>query len=186
MFFRTLKTWTLGLLAALTVGVSSPAAAGDLLYAAKIGALWHDVPELWSGFQVEKDAVDINVEAQFAVAWSMPWGWGTIRPVVGGTINTLGQTSHAYADARWQMDGPSNLFFGFGIGAAVHDGEIGPGDPNRKWLGSRVLFHVPAEIGYHLDAHNDVSFYFEHTSNAYTQTYNEGMDRLGVRYGYRF
>lgn len=55
-----------------------------------------------------------------------------------------------------------------------------------KWLGSRVLFHIPAEIGVHLDAHNDLSVYFEHTSNAYTQEYNEGMDRIGLRYGYRF
>ena len=49
-----------------------------------------------------------------------------------------------------------------------------------------MLFHIPAEIGYRLDTHNSVSVYFEHTSNAYTATYNEGMDRIGVRYGYRF
>ena len=80
------------------------------------------------------------------------------------------------------------IFFGLGLGAAVHDGEIGgPGsDPDKKWLGSRVLFHIPLEVGYHLDAHNDVSVYFEHTSNAYTEKFNEGLDRIGVRYGYRF
>lgn len=157
-----------------------------MLYALKVGGLWHDVPGLWSGFQVENDAADINIEAQFAAALALPWG--AIRPVIGGTINTRGDTSHGYIDARWQADGPSGLFFGLGLGAAVHDGEIGGSgaDPDRKWLGSRVLFHIPVEIGLHLDAHNDVSVYFEHTSNAYTQTYNEGMDRLGVRYGYRF
>lgn len=188
MTTRTRLTFAIGLFALLPVASLGPALAGNILYAVKVGALWHDVPELWSGFQVEPGAADINIEAQFAAAWSMPWGWGSVRPVVGGTINTNGDTSHGYIDARWQMDGPSNLFFGFGVGAAVHDGEIGGAgaDPSRKWLGSRVLFHVPAEIGYHLDTHNDISFYFEHTSNAYTQSYNEGLDRLGVRYGYRF
>lgn len=172
--------------AALTAAVPT-ATADDLLYSVKIGGLWHDTPGLWSGFQAENDAVDINVEAQLAMAYAMPWG-GTMRPVFGGTINTEGDTSHAYIDARWQIDGPSGLFFGLGLGAAVHDGEIGgPGaDPSKKWLGSRVLFHIPAEVGVHLDAHNDLSVYFEHTSNAYTQTYNEGMDRIGIRYGYRF
>jgi hypothetical protein len=162
--------------------------AGDVLYAVKLGVLAHDVPDLWSGFQVEQNAADINIEAQFAAAWTLPWG--AIRPMIGGTINTRGDTSHAYIDARWQGDCPSGLFFGLGLGAAVHDGALGPGPNNensdKKWLGSRVLFHIPVEIGYHLDAHNDLSVYFEHTSNAYTAEFNEGLDRIGVRYGYRF
>lgn len=168
----------------VTVAAASGASAEGLFHELKIGVLAHDVPDLWSGFQVEHDAADINIEAQFAAAWALPWG--TIRPVIGGTINTRGDTSHAYLDARWQVECPSNLFFGLGLGAAIHDGEIGPGDPDAKWLGSRVLFHIPIEIGYRLDAHNDISVYFEHTSNAYTQTYNEGLDRIGLRYGYRF
>lgn len=168
------------------VAVSTSVCAEDMLYALKIGALAHDVPDLWSGFQVEKNAVDINIEAQFNAAWALPWG--AIRPVIGGSINTRGQTSDGYIDARWQGDCPSGLFFGLGLGAAIHDGEIGGAgsDPDRKWLGSRVLFHIPMEVGYHLDEHNDISVYFEHMSNAYTQKYNEGMDRIGVRYGYRF
>lgn len=186
-----LSAATVSLAALLTTAVASAggpsAQADELLHSVVIGGLWHDVPGLWSGFQVEHDAVDINIEAQFKAAWSMPWG-GVIRPVIGGTINTRGETSHGYIDARWQIDGPSNLFFSLGLGAAVHDGETGGlgADPNMKWLGSRVLFHIPAEVGVHLDAHNDLSVYFEHTSNAYTQKYNEGMDRLGIRYGYRF
>ena len=163
-----------------------PVAAEELVHAVKLGVLAHDVPELWSGFQLEPDAADINIEVQFTP--SMPLFGGTLRPAVGASINTRGDTSHAYIDARWQIDGPSGLFFGLGLGAAVHDGETGGAgaDPNMKWLGSRVLFHIPAEIGIHLDAHNDLSVYFEHISNGYTQTYNEGMDRIGIRYGYRF
>jgi hypothetical protein len=176
----------LGLAVARAAATADAAVADDLLYALKIGVLAHDAPDLWSGFQVEHNAADINIEAQFAAAWALPWG--AIRPVVGGTINTRGDTSHAYIDARWQGDLPSGVFFGLGLGAAVHDGETGgpDADPDKKWLGSRVLFHIPIEIGYHLDAHNDLSVYFEHTSNAYTQRYNEGLDRIGVRYGYRF
>ena len=172
----------------LSVGLATlsptPVRAGDLVYAAKIGVLAHDVPDLWSGFQIEPDAADINIEIQFTPSIGLLGG--TLRPAAGATFNTNGDTSHAYLDARWQIEGPASLFFGIGLGAAIHDGEIGPVDPNAKAFGSRVLFHIPFEAGVHIDAHNDISFYFEHTSNAYTQTYNEGMDRLGLRYGYRF
>lgn len=185
---RAVRTFCLTacLLAGLSVLAPVEANAGEVLHSIVIGGLWHDVPGLWSGFQTENDAIDINIEVQFAAAWALPLG--TIRPVIGGTINTQGDTSHGYIDARWQVDGPSGLFFGLGLGAAIHDGETGGAgaDPNMKWLGSRVLFHIPAEVGVHLDAHNDLSVYFEHTSNAYTQDYNEGMDRIGLRYGYRF
>lgn len=166
----------------LTAG-SQPAPADDILYAFKIGVLAHDVPDLWSGFSVEDRWTDINVEAQFKPSL-MVFG-GALRPVVGASINTNGDTSHAYVDARWQIDF-ERFFVGLGLGAAIHDGETGPPAANAKWLGSRVLFHIPFEAGIHLDAHNDLSVYFEHTSNANTFDYNEGLDRLGIRYGYRF
>jgi len=181
----TLKHLTISALVLAAVTAFVPAAAADdLLYAFKFGVLAHDVPDLWSGFSVEDRWVDLNFEAQFKPAL-MVFG-GAIRPVVGASINTNGDTSHAYLDARWQIDGPNNLFFGIGLGAAIHDGETGPPAQDAKWLGSRVLFHIPAEIGIHLDEHNDLSVYFEHTSNAYTMKYNEGLDRIGIRYGYRF
>jgi lipid A 3-O-deacylase len=53
-------------------------------------------------------------------------------------------------------------------------------------LGHRVLFPIPAEAGYRFDDHNSLSAYFDHMSNANTVSPNEGMDRLGIHYGYRF
>ena len=165
-------------------GAGSASAAESFIYELKIGALDHDVPNMWSRFRRETNTLDINIEAQLSP--SMSAFFGTIRPAIGATINTDGQTSMGYIDARYTYEAASGLFFAVGLGAAVHDGNIGREDPTRKALGSRVLFHIPLEFGYRFDAHNSLSAYFEHTSNGYTQTYNEGMDRLGVRYGYRF
>jgi lipid A 3-O-deacylase len=166
------------------MGDPSTALAEGFVHELTIGALSHDVPDLWSRFRRETVSADINIEAQLSP--SMALFMGTLRPAIGGSINTDGQTSHAYIDARWTYEAPSGLFLGLGLGGAVHDGNTDKSDPSRKALGSRLLFHIPLELGYRLDAHNSVSAYFEHTSNAYTQTYNEGMDRLGIRYGYRF
>jgi lipid A 3-O-deacylase len=150
------------------------------------GVLAHDVPGLWSGFRTEKDAVAINIEA--ILSPSMPFLGGTIRPAIGASIATNGGTSNAYFDARWEIETSTGIFFSVGLGGTIHNGETDLLAPNQtaKALGSHLLFHIPIEIGYRFDARNSVSVYFEHMSNAYTQDRNEGLDRLGVRYGRRF
>lgn len=168
----------------LAIGCAPPAMAGDLFSEVKIGVLDHDTPDLWSGFRREEDSVDINIEALLSP--SVTFFGGTIRPAIGATINTQGETSHAYIDARWQYETESGIFLGLGVGGAIHDGNLDASDPDKKALGSRLLFHIPAELGYRFDEHNSFSVYFEHTSNANTQDVNEGLDRLGIRYGYRF
>ena len=139
---------------------------------------------LWSGFRAEPNSADINVEAIFSPP--IAFLGGTISPALGASISTIGATSDAYLDARWQMETGCGIFLGLGIGGAVHNGQLQLEDWDRKALGSRVLFHFPLEIGYRFDEHNSLSAYFEHMSNAYTVDPNEGLDRLGVRYGYRF
>ncbi len=167
------------------IAAAFPARAEDsFLREVKIGGLYHDVADLWSGFRLEPRSVDVNVEVLFGPHIELLWG--TLRPAIGATINTRGATSKAYIDARYEIEAPSGIFFALGIGAAVHDGNLGPSDPDRKALGSRILFHFPAELGWRWDGHNSVSLYFEHISNGYTQDYNEGLDAIGVRYGYRF
>ncbi len=172
------------LLAAVVLLDPGMALAGGLVDELKIGPLWHDVPGLWSGFQAEPNSADINIEALLSP--SVAFLGGTIRPALGASVSTIGATSDIYIDARWQYETPSGVFFSLGLGAAVHDGQLQLDDWDRKALGSRVLFHIPAEVGYRFDDHNSLSVYFEHMSNAYTVSPNEGMDRLGIRYGYRF
>jgi lipid A 3-O-deacylase len=149
----------------------------------KLGALDHDTPGLWSGFGVERQSVDANVEVLFR-PWAYTFG-GYLRPAIGTTINFNGDTSKAYADLRWEAEAASGVFFALGIGAAVHNGEINLTDPARKALGSPVLFHPSAELGYRWDGVNSISLFADHMSNAFTQHYNEGMDTVGIRYGRR-
>jgi len=149
----------------------------------KFGALDHDTPGLWSGFAAERQAVDANLEVLF-LPWAHTFG-GYLRPAIGATINFNGDTSKAYADLRWDTETASGLFFALGMGAAVHNGEINLTDPSRKALGSPVLFHPSAELGYRWDGINSLSIFADHMSNGFTQRYNEGMDTVGIRYGRR-
>lgn len=171
--------------AALCALAPLPAAAQSLIEELKLGVLYHDASHMWSGFRLEQESVDINIEALLRPSFPGLF-FGTIRPVIGGTISTVGATSHAYADLRWQTELGAGFFLGVGLGAAVHDGHLLPDSWQHKALGSRVLFHIPAELGYRIDLRNSISLYFEHTSNAWLARYNEGLDRIGVRYGYKF
>jgi lipid A 3-O-deacylase len=187
--FQSLRRLARGALGAVAIGLAVftlPAAthAQGLVHEFSAGVLYHDAPGLWSGFSVETTAPDINLEV--ILEPSLRVLGGELRPAFGGTINTGGGTSHAYLDARWQIECPSGIFFGVGLGAAVHNGQLTVQDWDKKALGSRVLFHIPIEAGVRLDNHNSVSVYFEHTSNANTASPNEGLDRIGLRYGYRF
>jgi lipid A 3-O-deacylase len=201
-----MRTAAFGLLCAL---LASPATAwdapvervpqGGLIYEVKIGALMHDVP--LAGSSKELSGVDLNLEVIFGP--SVPILYGTIRPALGATINFAGYTSKAYLDARWQVECCWGGFFALGVGAAIHNGEedtlrnwmsLTPAalksafatSENHKQLGSRVLFHPTVEWGYRLNEHNSLSVFWEHISNAGLAAKNEGLDNLGIRYGYRF
>jgi hypothetical protein len=177
--------------AAAQPGPPSPAAA--ILDHVSVGYLAHDVAGLWSGFRIERAATAVNLDLAFAPHVALPLGWGTIRPALGGTVAIGDGTSIAYADARYEIDGPFGTFFGLGLGLAVQDGPlrepqpVPPGGHDSKALGSRFLFHVPIEIGVALPRGLRLSAYFEHVSNGGLGTrFNEGLDSVGGRVGYRF
>jgi lipid A 3-O-deacylase len=166
----------------LSSAVGGSASAGGFIAEIRGGLLAHNASHLL-GYPSGEDGLDGNLEVLFTPA--RPLLGGAIRPALGGTVSFAGNTSLAYADLRYERETPTGMFFGLGIGAAVHDGSLHErGD--RKALGSRVLFHVPLELGWRFDRHNSVSLYFEHVSNAGLADENEGMDNLGLRYGYRF
>ena len=150
----------------------------------RAGALYHDVPGLWSGFRVERPTVDGNIEVLFN-----PWGrafGGWIRPALGTTVNFAHDTSKAYADTRWEIEAPFGGFASLGMGLAVHNGQLGSTDPGRKSLGAPVLFHPSAELGFRFDGKNSVSLFVDHISNGFSRRDNGGMDTIGVRLGHRF
>ena len=150
----------------------------------RVGALDHDTPGLWAGTGLERQAADANLEVLFT-PWARAFG-GYLRPAIGATINFGGDTSKVYADLRWEIGAPSGVFFALGMGAALHDGRLDPDTPDRKALGSPVLFHPSVELGYRFAGGTSISIFADHISNGYSRRNNDGMDTIGVRLGYRF
>ena len=147
------------------------------------GVLAHGIP-IWSRADFEERGITVNGEIAFVPFLNILGG--SIHPEIGGSVTTAGATSYAYADLKYEIMGAGGLFFGIGLGGAVHDGHLSANSPDHNALGARVLFHVPVEAGIAFAGHYRVSLYFEHVSNAYLVDPNEGVDNLGVRFGYRF
>ena len=154
------------------------------LYEVSFGVLGHDVDGLWSGSRAE-DGVDLNVELVTRRA-NVAFLSDTLRPYVGLTVNTRGDTSKLYSGFAWHYRTDSGWLFKLGLGLAAHDGERETLRSDKKQLGSQVLFHIPIEIGHDLGARHRISLYFDHVSNASLGDKNEGLDTLGIRYGYHF
>ena len=177
---RVLKS---GIIALSIVFMPLYAHAEGLVHEMKIGVLHHDLDNAWSNFKRESGA-DFNAELIFN-AHTPLWG-GDVRPVLGASVNSAGDTSKLYAAARWETTIGENGLIALGVGGAVHNGETALVRTDKKALGSRVLFYFPIEVGYRINELNTVSLFFDHVSNAWLASPNEGMDTLGVRYGIRF
>lgn len=163
-----------------------PATASEsgVLYGFRLGLLVHDIGGLWSHKRAEGGA-DWNAELVFRKPSFTLWG-GTIFPNVGLSINSQGDTSKVYGGVVWEFLFSNGFFFNIGTGLAVHNGQLESDDANKKQLGSRVLFREPIEIGFTFYERHRISILFDHISNAYLADLNEGLDTLGVRYGYQF
>ncbi len=176
----------------VTLALASHAKAENLAYPngpqliseIRFGILNHDVDNLWSNFS-EESGTDFNGEIIFSRP-VFPLFTGVVRPNLGISINDSGNTSKIYAGFLWEREFASDFFLNLGIGLAVHDGETETLEENKKQLGLRVLLRFPIEVGYSFTPNHRLSIAFDHISNGYLVSPNEGLDTLGVRYGYRF
>ncbi len=149
----------------------------------RIGILYHDLG-VWSG-RSREDGVDFNGELIFSPSAQM-FG-GLLRPNLGFSLNDRGDTSKIYGGGVWEYLWHSGWFIDLGLGLTVHNGETEDENvEDRNQLGSPLLFRLSIESGFTIKNHHRLSIMFDHISNGYLSEPNEGLDTMGIRYGYRF
>jgi lipid A 3-O-deacylase len=162
---------------------------GRIIDEVTVGALAHDVTLF--GKHVESGS-DINLEVLF-----LPPDFlsviGSPRPMIGGDINTSGNTSSGYLGLTWGISfihdlliSGDSIFATAGLGGAVQDGYELTAPLGRKRLGSPVLFHLSIELGYQFTPTINIALFIDHMSNANLAPRNAGITNLGVRLGFRF
>ena len=149
----------------------------------RVGALRHDAGIFTA--QEEDSGIDANIEFLFASPEFLTPVWSP-RPHLGATGNFGGETSQAYLGLTWDIDLFSGIFIEFSFGAAAHNGDLDTGNPYRKNLGCRWLFRESGSLGYRISEHHNITLMLDHLSNAYLCDRNDGIDTLGLRWGYRF
>jgi lipid A 3-O-deacylase len=177
--------------AALAVAAAGASAQTKLVDELRLGAFRHDA----GVFGTHKEAgVDLNGELRFVSPDILKAIWAP-RPHVGVSVNTIGNTSQAYAGLTWTFTlahglfgANDRLFLDASLGGAVHDGNLNnsPDDQKHKELGSRVLFRESLELGWAFIPGQSISIFLDHVSNANLSSSNEGLDNLGLRYGIKF
>ena len=191
-----------GLLAVLFLAVGlipTPARAQNVTDAeVKFGVLAHDAHFL----KGKEGGVDLNPEVIF---WSPVPGWWVDqapsyvrwmlqpRPTLGGLFNTAGYTNQYYFGATWTWQLASSVLrpddgitFGIFFGPGFNDGEIVATQPDRKSLGSHVLFREALELGYRITPVYQISGFIDHVSNGGLAKQNQSINDVGVRFGVRF
>lgn len=160
-----------------------PRGAPDVVSETRFGFQAHDVAFLAGD---DEDGFDVNGEILFVSPDFLGFAWSP-RPHVGTHINTAGDTSQIYFGLTWDIDITDWLFFEFSFGGSVHDGRLDPPEAsNRPALGCRVLFRESLSLGVRFWERHSISTMFDHISNANLCSNNEGLDTMGIRYGYRF
>ena len=164
----------------------------------KLGILAHDARFLGG----KEHGVDINPELIFQSPVSDAWA-ATVpaylrwmvqpRPTIGGEINTDGFTNQAYVGATWTWLLAGNLFrpgdgvaLSYFFGPGFNDGDIIVKAPNRKSLGSHILFREALELGYLINPVYQISAFVDHVSNGGLAKQNQSINDVGVRLGVRF
>ncbi|HEX9464763.1 MAG TPA: acyloxyacyl hydrolase [Alphaproteobacteria bacterium] len=175
---------------ALVTGIGGAARATDgIVDEVKVGVLAHDVN---IGGHHKENGVDINGEVLFGSPDFLKWIFAP-RPMIGGSVNTQGNTDQAYLGLTWTIldfkqifTASDGIYLNGSLGGAVHDGPLESSDPKKKQLGSRVLFRESVEIGYQFLPRQSISVFGDHISDAGLTKHNAGLSNLGLRYGYGF
>jgi len=161
------------LFVAIAVGLSSPAAAGELF-----GGLYvHDVDT-----PLTKSGVEGGADVQLG------WRGGRIghtplQPYIFGALNTAGETNYAAVGVSARFG--RRIYVRPGLGLAVHTGSAkNVEDPTNGKVdfGSRILFEPELGIGADITDRLSIEGSWVHMSHAQLfGRQNPGMDNIGVR-----
>jgi lipid A 3-O-deacylase len=190
------KTIVVFLAASCTSAIAADLDAGASMKDTSDTSKWTGsiISELRAGW-VENDAgifsnkkekgSDVNAEVLFTSPDFLSAIWSP-RPHLGTSINTAGQTSQVYGGLTWTYNFTDHVFGDFSFGPSLNNGALDKRDPDRKALGSHILFRESLSVGWRFDAVNSLSIMLDHISNGGLARYNGGMETLGLRYGFHF
>lgn len=113
---------------------------------------------------------------------------GSPRPFIGVDIAVSDYPIDVfYAGLNWEAYFTKRLYTGFSLGGAIDTKtRFVNGSGKVKDLGSHLLFHLQASVGYDLTRNVTAQVYYNHFSNAKLSPADAGLESVGARLGLRF
>lgn len=146
----------------------------------------------------KEDGPNVEVQVSFDSPEFLSWV-GAPQPYMMASINTAGATSFGGFGLEWRWHFAEGWALEPGVGYVIHNGEtenpFTPGSPanlefadNNLLLGSEDLFRTSIGLTRDFAGPWETQVFFEHLSHGMIlgDGHNQGVDQIGVRFGYAF
>lgn len=163
----------------------APSAPSGFVSELRFGGSYHALAGRERGGGVDLHAEVLSIKP---IRYADPvWDALVPRFHLGGSLNTDGRTSYAYAGATWTFDITPRIFIEGSLGGALHDGNTGSvRKAGEASLGCSPLFRESASLGFRLSGSWSLLLTIDHISNAGLCRKNDGLTNVGARLGYTF
>jgi lipid A 3-O-deacylase len=163
-----------------------------------IGVMRHNICVLDCKNADKEDGPNVEFQLSFDSPGFLHWA-GSPQPYIMGSINTAGDTSFGGVGLEWRWNFAEHWALEPGFGYVVHDGHLenpyASGTPEAAafaaehlQLGSRDLFRTSIGLTRDFAGPWEGQILFEHLSHGQFlgDGRNQGVDQLGIRFGYQF
>lgn len=146
----------------------------------------------------KEDGPNVEFQVSFDSPSFLSWA-GSPQPYLLASINTAGETSFGGAGLEWRWNFADGWALEPGVGYVVHDGETTNPYPNGSpeaaafaeehvLLGSEDLFRTSIGLTRDFEGPWEAQIFFMHLSHGQIlgDGRNQGLDQIGVRFGYQF
>jgi hypothetical protein len=185
-----------GVALSLVTMVLAPAAKAGVIDEVWAGGYAHDISDIdHRDHQKESNTQDIQLEVDTVQPRLLRFlGAPHLNAIV--SLNTAGESQMASVGLAWDRRLLGPFYGSFQVGIGETDGVAQPpngpaGDYDRRHrllLGSKTLFREAAGLNWRVAPRWEVGVQFTHASNGLIlgHRYNESINDLGMRLGYRF
>ncbi len=163
-----------------------------------VGVMQHNICVTNCKNADKEDGPNVEFQVSFDSPSFLSWA-GSPQPYVMASVNTQGATSFGGFGLEWRWDFAEGWALEPGVGYVVHDGEVDNPYPNGSpeaaafaeehvLLGSEDLFPTSLALTRDFEGPWEAQILFQHLSHGQIlgNGRNQGMDQIGVRFGYQF
>lgn len=163
-----------------------------------VGVMQHNICVTNCKNADKEDGPNVEFQVSFDSPSFLSWA-GSPQPYVMASVNTQGATSFGGFGLEWRWDFAEGWALEPGVGYVVHDGEVDNPYPNGSpeaaafaeehvLLGSEDLFRTSLALTRDFEGPWEAQILFQHLSHGQIlgNGRNQGMDQIGVRFGYQF